>query len=93
MSNSTEAKATALPSPGNIWLRGFMAFLVLLLFHLALTLSAFCAVLQFLWTLFARERSARLAEFGSQLANWCAISVRFVSGASDQKPFPWTDWG
>jgi len=92
MSNAANPQNPALPLPQNIWLHGLLMVILLLFLHLAATVLWICALSQFVWMLFARERNIHIAEFGAQLANWMAISANFVSGSSDQKPFPWTAW-
>lgn len=92
MSNAAKPQSPAHPLPQNVWRHALLMLIVLLLLHLALTVLWICALFQFLWMLFARERNIRIAEFGAQVANWMAISANFVSGSSDQKPFPWTEW-
>lgn len=92
MSKVANPQNPALPLPQNIWLHALLMLILLLLLHFAVTVLWFCALFQFLWMLFARERNAHIAEFGAQVANWMAISASFVSGSSDQKPFPWTAW-
>jgi Flp pilus assembly protein TadB len=78
--------------PQNIWLHGLVMLVLVVLVHLVQTVLGVCAVLQFLWMLFAKERNNRIARFGQGAANWLSITARFLSGASDEKPFPWTDW-
>lgn len=92
MSNPANPQSTALALPQNVWLHGLLMLILLLLLHLALTVLWICAVFQFLWMLFARQRNTHIGEFGAQVANWMAMSAGFVSGSSDQKPFPWTAW-
>lgn len=92
MSNATNPQNPALPLPQNFWMHALVMLILLLLLHLALTALWICAVFQFLWMLFVRERNIHIAGFGAQIANWMAIAAGFVSGSSDQKPFPWTAW-
>ena len=89
---SVDQQNAALPAPQKILLYGVLTVVLLILANLALTVLGICALFQFLWMLFTRERNALIAEFGGQLANWLAIAARFISGASDEKPFPWTPW-
>jgi hypothetical protein len=51
-----------------------------------------CAVIQFLWMLIAKERNPAIADFGQGVANWLAITARFLTARSDERPFPWTSW-
>jgi hypothetical protein len=92
MSNAATPQNPALPLPQNFWLHSLVMLILVILINLAQTVLGICALLQFLWMLFARERNIHIAKFGEQVGNWLAISARFVSGASDQKPFPWTAW-
>jgi hypothetical protein len=78
--------------PQNIWLHGLVMLVLVILVNLAQTVLGICAILQFLWMLFAKERNVRIAQFGQEVGNWLAITARFLSGRSDEKPFPWTDW-
>ena len=90
--NSTNPKLSVLPMPQNIWLHGLVMLVLFILVNLAQTVLGACAIFQFLWMVFTRERNHLVAEFGGQVANWLAITARFLSGGSDEKPFPWTAW-
>ena len=81
-----------LPIPQNIWLHGVSMLVLLIFVSLAQTVLAACAIFQFLWMVFTKERNGFVAEFGGQVANWLAITARFLSGSSDEMPFPWTAW-
>ncbi len=50
------------------------------------------AVVQFLWLLFAGEPNPGLLRFGGSLAIWQGDAARFMTCASEEKPFPWRDW-
>lgn len=76
-----------------VWMRGLFMVILAVLFWLAETILLACAVLQFGWLLFAGRRNDAIAEFGGSLAGWLGRSARFLSGASEEKPFPWTRWG
>ena len=84
---------TALPLPNNLWLHGLIMLVLVLLVNLAQTILGLCATLQFFWMLFARERNPGIARFGEDIAHWLAATSRFLTGATDERPFPWTDWG
>jgi len=81
------------PSPESIWLRGLWMLVVLVLFGLAQSVLGAAALVQFFWMLLSGHRNQPLAEFGDGLANWMAKATRFQTGASDDKPFPWSSWG
>lgn len=81
-----------LPVPRNLIAHGIVMVILAILVNVAHWLLCCCAVVQFLWMAFARERNAALAEFGEGIANWFAIAARFLSGAADARPFPWSSW-
>jgi hypothetical protein len=81
-----------LPRPHNLWLHGLVMLILLLLVNLAQTVLGVCAILQFGWMLFARERNRGIARFGQGIARWLAVTARFLSGDSDERPYPWTGW-
>lgn len=81
------------PLPENIWLHGLTMAVLVVLVNLAQLLIGVTGLIQFLWMLIAKERNAALAEFGEGLGRWLATAARFVGGASDARPFPWSRWG
>lgn len=84
---------TLLPRPNNLWLHGLIMLILVLLVNLAQAILGVCAILQFLWMLFANERNPGIAGFGQGIAHWLAVTSRFLTGAADERPFPWTPWG
>lgn len=80
------------PRPDNLWQHGLIMLILVLLVNLAQTLLGVCALFQFLWMLLTRERNAHIARFGQGIANWLAVTARFLTGDSDALPFPWTRW-
>jgi hypothetical protein len=75
-----------------ILLRGLWMLVLALLFAVAETVLLIAAVLQFAWMLFAKEKNTFLVEFGGSLGKWLDKTARFQTGASAEKPFPWTNW-
>lgn len=65
---------------------------VMVLFGIAQSLLGAAAVVQFFWLLFSGKPSEPLAEFGTGLSHWLAKAARFLTAASDEKPFPWSKW-
>ena len=86
-------KHILLPRPNNLWLHGLIMLILVLLVNLAQTILGVCAILQFFWMLFARERNPGIARFGQGIAHWLAVTSQFLTGAADERPFPWTAWG
>ncbi len=75
-----------------VWMRGLFMLLFMIAFGLGQALLWLTGLVQFLWLLFAGESNGALAKFGSSLSVWLAETARFVSCASDNKPFPWAPW-
>ena len=80
------------PSTSDVWMRGLFMLLFMMGFAIGQWLLNFLSIVQFLWLLFAREPNEFLARFGNSLAIWLAEIGRFLSCASDEKPFPWRPW-
>lgn len=76
-----------------VWLRGLAMLIFAVLLYIAIWVLMAATLLQFLWMLFAGERNRPIADFGDSLSKWLAATARFQSGASEDKPFPWSAWG
>ncbi len=71
-----------------------LVYMVLLwiMLSFAQTVLTVATVVQFLIMLVnGGQANPRLAEFGTDLGIWMAKAARFQTGASDVKPWPWTD--
>lgn len=73
-------------------IRGAVALLFLVAVEVATTVVALIAVVQVVWSLSTGGRNAYLSRFGMSLALWIAQATAFVTAASDERPFPWTEW-
>ena len=51
-----------LPRPENLWLHGLIMLILVLLVNLAQTVLGICAILQFFWMLFTKERNAGITQ-------------------------------
>lgn len=80
------------PTRSDVWMRGLFMLLFMIGFWLGQSLLNLLAVVQFLWLLFTREPNQFLVRFGSSLSTWLSDIGRFLSCASDEKPFPWRPW-
>lgn len=74
----------------DIWKRGVVMVVVGILFGLAQAMMGIAAILQFLWMLIKGEKNRNIADFGGDLSKWQAKASRFLTGASEARPFPWT---
>jgi len=75
-----------------VWLRGLYMLLFMVGVGAAHIVWNVVAVVQFIWLLVANEPNEQLAQFGSSIARWTADAVRFLSFASEDRPFPWRPW-
>ena len=82
----------AKPTTRDIWMRGLYMLLFIIGFTIGQWLLNLLALVQFLWLLAAREPNQFLARFGNTLSIWLADIGRFLSCATDDKPFPWRPW-
>jgi Domain of unknown function (DUF4389) len=74
------------------WLRVLYLVFFLIAFGFGQSILCFITVVQFVWLLATGEPNASLRRFGTSLARWFSDVVRFLTCASDEKPFPWKDW-
>jgi len=75
-----------------IWARLLYMVLIWLMLSLAQTVLTLATVVQFVLMAADKGRpNARLGEFGTDLGIWMAKAARFQTGASEVKPWPWTE--
>ena len=79
--------------PENPWMRGLWMVVLAILFGVGQSILLIAAVLQFLWLVFGKEKNEPIADFGKELADWLARVALFQTGATEEKPFPFTRWG
>ena len=82
----------ARPFSANVWKRGLIMLLIIFCFGVAHSVLYAIAIAQFLWMLITGERNDFLAQFGRSLGLWLAQSARFLSGDTEERPFPWGPW-
>jgi hypothetical protein len=87
-----ERDRAAQPDATGIWMRGLIMLVIMFAVGLAQSVLFAVAVVQFLWMLIARERNGFLVNFGRSLGLWLAEAAWFLSGDTDEKPFPWKSW-
>ena len=74
------------------WLTALYMIFFLFAFGVGESILGFVAVVQFFWLLVSGGPNHALRRFGTSLSRWFADVVRFLTCASDDKPFPWKDW-
>lgn len=76
----------------SIWIRGLFMVLMALVYQLCGTLLFIVAVIQFLLALLSDGPNTRLLSFGRNLGSYLGQLARFLSFASEDIPFPFSDW-
>jgi hypothetical protein len=76
----------------SIWLRGLLMILMGLAYQFAGTLLFFVAFIQFVLTLVSDAPNSRLMAFGRSLGRYQGQIADFVSFATEDPAFPFTDW-
>lgn len=89
------------PEPGDtdgferrdaMWERVLFMILFLVLFAIAETILWAIAIGQLAWMLFSGGRpNDNIAEFGARLGVWTKRVALYLSGTTDEKPFPWRE--
>jgi Domain of unknown function (DUF4389) len=86
-----ERQGGTVQSP-EVWKRGLVMLLFAIAFGIAQVVLNAIAIVQFLWLLLAGEPNQFLGRFGRSFSVWLAETARFMTCASDDKPFPWRQW-
>ena len=76
----------------SIWLRGLLMLLMAMAFQVSGTLLALVAIVQFILALVDDAPNARLLAFGHSLGQYLGQIADFVSFATEEVPFPFSDW-
>ncbi len=75
-----------------IWIRGLYMLLMAILFHLAEAVLWAVAIIQLILALASDGPNQRLLTFGRHLARYVQQIAAFLAFASDEVPFPFSDW-
>ncbi len=76
----------------SIWLRGLFMLLMGVAFHICATILFVAALLQFFMQLLSDAPNARLAHFGRNLGSYMRQIVHFLTFATEETPFPFSEW-
>jgi hypothetical protein len=76
----------------NIWARGFFMLLMVFAFQVSATLMFAVTVIQFVMVLLNEAANARLSSFGRRLGEYFQQVVHFLTFASEEIPFPFSEW-
>ena len=87
-------QSTGLPAvqPRPWWLRALFMLVMCVAFHVAAWLLLVGAIVQLVLAAASDGPNERLASFGRALGRYLAQIAGFVSFASEEVPFPFSDW-
>jgi len=76
----------------SLWVRVLIMILMAMAFHLAATLLGVLALVQFVLAIVAGGPNERLQALGRGLGRYFRQLTDFLSFASEEAPFPFSDW-
>lgn len=76
----------------NIWIRGLFMLLMALAFHVCETVLGIVTVIQFVIVLLNDTPNVRLVSFGRSMGNYLRQTVNFLTFATEETPFPFSEW-
>jgi len=74
------------------WMRGLFMLVFAVAFGIGQAIIMLVAVVQFLWLLFGGQTNQNLLKFGRSLSSWIADVTKYLTGVSEEMPFPWSEW-
>jgi hypothetical protein len=76
----------------NIWIRGLFMLLMGFAFQVCGTVLCIVTVIQFVLALLSDTPNARLVSFGRSLGRYLQQIADFLTFATEEMPFPFSDW-
>jgi hypothetical protein len=76
----------------NIWMRGLFMLLMAFAFHVCITVLCVVTVIQFVMMLLNDTPNTRLVSFGRSMGNYLRQIVNFLTFATEEIPFPFSEW-
>ena len=80
------------PSKRNIWIRGLFMLLMGFAFQVCGTVLCVVTVIQFMLTLLSDAPNTRLVAFGRSMGSYLRQIVNFLTFATEEMPFPFSEW-
>lgn len=77
---------------GETWTRGLFMVLFAILYSIAEIVVGAVAVFQFVATLLTGRSNDRLVHLGEDLSSYIYHCLRFLTYASDDRPYPFSSW-
>lgn len=81
-----------IPERRSLWVRALLMILLSMAFYLAATLLAALALVQFVLVIVSDGPNERLNLLGRGLGRYFRQLTDFLSFASEEAPFPFSDW-
>lgn len=76
----------------NLWVRGLFMLLIGFAFQVCGTILCIVTFIQFVIVLVSNAPNVRLVSFGRSLGSYLRQIVSFLTFATDEIPFPFSDW-
>ena len=76
----------------SLWVRALYMLLMAIAFHIAAWVLTITAVLQLIFAAVGGGSVERLREFGGGVGRYLAQIAGYVSFATEEVPFPFSDW-
>jgi len=76
----------------NLWIRGLFMGVVMVVLHVCGTVLFVVTAIQFVVMLLGDTPNPRLVSFGRSLGGYLQQSANFLVFATDDMPFPFSDW-
>ncbi|GGE46956.1 DUF4389 domain-containing protein [Actibacterium pelagium] len=73
------------------WIRGLWMLILAALFALAEAVLFVCAILQFGWYVFGKGPNKNIADLGERIGQWLRATARYQTGATEDRPWPWSE--
>ena len=87
-----EKKSEPSDNKVNVWLRGLYMLLMMLVLHIFGTVLVVVAIIQFVIVLMNESPNERLVTFGRNLGIYLRQIAHFLTFASEEVPFPFSEW-
>lgn len=76
----------------SFWLRSLFVILFLIVYRIVDLVVLLITICQWLFVLITGDANSSLTSFSAALGRYVAQIVEYLGHASDEKPFPFSDW-
>ncbi|MBS0290664.1 MAG: DUF4389 domain-containing protein [Proteobacteria bacterium] len=91
MANDFEQTLTQTGSKAN-WIKGLYILVFLVASYIAIFVTFFVVLFQFIAELIFKKPNHHLQHFGDTLGLYACAVIRYITGATDDMPFPFKAW-